>query len=79
MKATEGVEVLFLSFLALALSERELSHLCCGHFTPRGINPSTYCEKGFVRPSVVSIFQKKGKSLVHVKIRDGSLIIQPTV
>jgi len=79
MKATEGVEVLFLSILALALGEGELSHLCCDHFTTRGVTTSTCCERGFVGPSVISVLQRRGKSLVHVKIRDGSLIIQPTV
>jgi hypothetical protein len=79
MKATEGVEVLFLSFLALALGEGELSRSCCGHFTTRGVSPSTYCERGFVGPYVFSVLQRRGKFLVHVKIRDGSLIIQPIV
>jgi len=74
MKAIGRVAVLFHSFLTLALDDGELSHSCCGHFTPREVTPSTYCKRGFVGPSVVSVLQRRGKSLVHVKIIDGSLI-----
>jgi hypothetical protein len=46
MKAFESVEIYFQSFLTLAVDEGELSHLCCGHFTPREVIPSTYCKRG---------------------------------